>query len=346
MAFLLNRPLMNPSAAASAFDLSKWMETPILSSTWQRNATMDQFFYDIGSLTEAEADGLMAETNTEGSIIVVFPREARGDVSYVKHQDYQALRDAPGPLLSRFSVAGIGSSDLGAAAFARNLADHYQEPVGAVIAGYGMMDAVAEGWGGWLALGMGKHLMRLAHDLEVQGKALLDGLSPSRTAAEGDGLPSTGNPDCDTLLRLLLDDDREIKMLMGHSKGCLSIAFALQALAGYGDEKALSKAKSARIITTGSVVEIPGGFDNVVQFLGQLDWLGGMNSRPDKGWVSVPGAWHHSNTAYPMHMNIAEVLAEADRREQQKPQQEKPEGPRPAPAPRARATKAQTSTAA
>ena len=225
MAFLLNRPLINPSEAASVFDISKWMEMPILSSTWHRNATVDQFFYDIGSLTEAEADALMAETNAEGSILVVFPREARGDISYVKYQDYQALRDAPGALLSRLSVAGVGSSDLGAAAFARNLADHYQEPVGAVIAGYGMIDAIAEGWGGWFALGMGKHLMRLAHDLEVQGKALLDGLSPSPTAEEGNGQPSTGNPDCDTLLRLLLDDDREIKMLMGHSKGCLSIAF-------------------------------------------------------------------------------------------------------------------------
>jgi hypothetical protein len=68
-------------------------------------------------------------------------------------------------------------------------------------------------------------------------------------------------------------------LLLGHSKGCLSIAAALEVLACFGVKTARDRARSIGVITTGAVVEMAGGFHNVIQFLGNLDGLGAMNSR-------------------------------------------------------------------
>jgi hypothetical protein len=292
---------------------SNW---PLLKATKTRNACLDQFFYDVGALTRVEVDFLVAATNREGSILVVFPKGARGDQGIVKYQDYETLRAAPGRLLSRFSIAGVGSSDLGAAAFARNLADHYGEPVGAIVAGYGLADLMKEGLGGWCFLGGHNRLMQHVHKWQAAGKLPIEQLTATQeTLGSKDMKPArviTGSADTDALIRLLLDEDRRIQTLLGHSKGCLSIAAALAVLALGGARTAMDKARAIRVITTGAVVEMPKSFDNVVQFLGQLDWFGKMNSRPDKDYVSIPNAWHHTNLAIPFHMSIREVLARAD----------------------------------
>lgn len=92
----------------------------------QRNAALDALFYDVGNLTEAERNSLLRETNREGSILVVWPSGAKGARGVRKFGDYETLRAAPGALLARFAIAGVGSSDVGAAAFARTVADRYR----------------------------------------------------------------------------------------------------------------------------------------------------------------------------------------------------------------------------
>lgn len=300
-----------PSLCETAYEL------PISEAMKRRNTLLDTLFYDVGSLTKQEFDFLVEQTNSEGSVLVVHPRESKGDSGVEKFENYTELRAAPGDLLGRFCIAGVGSSDLGAAAFARNLADHYLEPVGAIVAGYGVADVLGEALGGWFFLGSANRLMKLFHDKEAETAATLaryrgtiKGLDTAR--AEAIATSVTGNPDSDTLLRLLLDEDREIKTLLGHSKGCLSIAYALQALAVSGAATEQEKAKAAHIITTGAVVELPDGFDNSAQFLGSIDWFGGMNSRLDIDYIQVPNAWHHVNTRIPMHMSVADILSLAD----------------------------------
>ena len=56
--------------------------------------------------------------------------------------------DAGGSEIRTLVVAGVGSSALGAAAFARNVADACGTPVAAVVSGYGLADLLTEALGG------------------------------------------------------------------------------------------------------------------------------------------------------------------------------------------------------
>lgn len=310
-------PRLKPETYFTQLPHESAISQPISEATKWRNTALDWLFYDVGSLSQPELDSLVGETNLEGSILVVYPKAERGEIGVRKFENYTKLRAAPGRLLSRFSIAGVGSSDVGAAAFARNLADHYGEPVGAIVAGYGLADVLAEAMGGWFFLGASNRFMKLFHDRYAEAQTVLQryegtmkGLDRTKAAELASSV--TGSLDSQTLLRLLLDRDREIKTLLGHSKGCLSLAYALQALAVGSDEAALQKAKTIRIVTTGTVVELPNGFDNASQFLGSLDWFGGMNSRLNKDYERVMSAWHHVNTAIPFHISVNNVLRRAD----------------------------------
>ena len=293
------------SGQVSDFLLRDISTLPLSETVQLRNTALDWLFYDVGSLTEDEFRHLYTETHEEGSIIVVHPRCETADMGVRKFENYQALRRAKGKLLKHFCIAGVGSSDVGAAALARNVADFYREPVGAIVAGYGVVDLLAEALVGWFVFGAANRLMKAFHDNQQhlsQVMATLEGSARTlEHSTDFDAIRSgTGKTDSDTLLRLLLDEDRTIKTLVGHSKGCLSIAFALEALVLSGKQRQISKAKAAKIITMGAVVELPNGFDNSWQFLGALDWFGGLNSRFDKDHIKVPGAWHHLNPQIPM----------------------------------------------
>jgi hypothetical protein len=299
---------------------------PVSEGIKERNVLFDQLFYDVSALSKSEFDYLLDETNLEGSILVVQPGQS-GDGNHIrKFAGYEELRAAPGRLLTRFCIAGVGSSDVGSAAFARNLADHYDEPVGAIVAGYGVADLLAEGLGGWFVLGAGNLLMKIFHDQEAETKAVLEGLNAKiedfdQRKAERVAARITGSPDSTALLRLLLDEDRQIKTVLGHSKGCLSIAWALEALVLSGADPAIEKAKTIRVITTGAAVDLPNGFDNCGQYLGSLDAFGAMNSRGagsicglwfNKEITWVPNAWHHVNTDLAFHMSVRNVLERDD----------------------------------
>jgi hypothetical protein len=114
--------------------------------------------------------------------------------------------------------------------------------------------------------------------------------------------------DTEALVRLLLDDDREIRSIAGHSKGCLSIAYALGAFTKIASPASQKKAEAIRVVTTGAVVALPGRFSNTAQYLGALDWFGRLNSRL---WVAhniVPSSWHHLNGMMPFHLDFDELL--------------------------------------
>ena len=285
-----------------------------------RNASLDWLFYDVGALTPEERSLLLAEDNAEGAIIVVHPRDARGAVSLQKFDTYEDLCSAPGRKLSSFVVSGVGSSDVGAAALARNVADHTGQPVGAVVAGYGMADLVSEAMGGWFFFGTVNATLNRLHRNATAHTEKTEAVAATLTAMRGGRLSpeelatasqvSAGfSPDTMTVLRLLTEPERRVDLLVGHSKGCLSIAFALEALAWLKDADAIGKARAARVLTLGAVVEFPDGYDNVVQVIGSLDGFGGLNSRPFKRADFVPGAWHHLNARLPFHLDVSSVLA-------------------------------------
>ena len=286
---------------------------PALFAARRRNTFLDWLFYDVESLTPAERAMLIHQRNTEGSILVVRPT---GEKGVRKFEDYAALRSEPGKLLQRFTIAGVGSSDVGAAAFARTLADHYGEPVGAIVAGYGISDLLSEALGGWFVLGAANRMMALYQSAEREASGASLEITKS-TDATLSTVPEAASGrisnDTLTLLRLLKDTDREILSVAGHSKGCLSIAYALEALFFGKDKKSIAKAKKTRVVTTGAVVALPEAVTNVGQYIGAVDWFGGMNSRLENEHIRIPNAWHHLNTTLPLSFDFSEVLKAYER---------------------------------
>jgi hypothetical protein len=67
------------------------------------------------------------------------------------------------------------------------------------------------------------------------------------------------HPDTLILVRLLRHADRDIDTILGHSKGCLSIASAFEGLSLVNKPSDIAHAKRVRVITTGAVVELPPG---------------------------------------------------------------------------------------
>lgn len=314
---MLMNPLLQttpfPTAASGAVRALDTSALPATQGAKRRNTALDWLFYDVGNLTPAEFTLLVGESNREGAILVVWPSGAKGEIGVRKFVDHDELCAAPGALLSRFAVAGVGSSDVGAAAFARTVADRYQEPVGAVVAGYGVADLLAEAMGGWFVLGAANFWMKAYHDALNDVRALTRNLEASdedleRPQARQAAETVVAHSDSVTLLKLLLDEERAVKSVAGHSKGSLSIAYALEGLVLTGQRRAIKRAKATRVTTAGAVVALPEGFDNAGQYLGAADWFGGLNSRLGVDFEQVPLAWHHLNTAIPLHMDFGAVL--------------------------------------
>lgn len=268
-----------------------------------RNAALDWAIHDISNLSSAEIGLLSAETSLNGALLVVHPNEARAGVALDKFEGFEAFRASPGRMLHHFALAGVGSSDLGAASLARTLANHLGEPVGAIVAGYGAADLVGEAMGGWFFFGGANRLLAPAEPPTVaQAQAALAMAEP------GSGV--RGAWDAVTLLRLLREPEREIRTLLGHAKGGLTLSFALQALE-LAEPATLARHLSARMVTAGAVQPMPAALAHVEQYLGALDWFGELNSDPTMRRTLAPRAWHHLNTQTPAHLDLAAALSGA-----------------------------------
>lgn len=284
---------------------------PMIRGAHARNAMLDWFFYDVEGLSAEERAVLVAGPNTEGSIILVWPRDTHGPVSLARYDGHEALLAAPGPVLTRFTIAGVGSSDIGAAAFARSAANALGEPVGAIVAGYGVADLLSEAMGGWFVMGGANRVMRMYRDAVDHGEPD----SPPEPVDADPTVKVEHRRDSATLAALMLDEGRRIRWLGGHSKGCASIRHGLDALIQSGRNDAVRRQDGMRITTIGSVTRMPEPFANTGQYLGELDWFGGMNSSLDLDYVTIPGAWHHLNTAVPGHLDLNDVLAQEPRQD-------------------------------
>ena len=116
----------------------------------ERNQLIDAAFYDVDALTDDEKSTLSPFRDREGSIVVVPPRESGRAVR--QYQNALQFLIAEETAVSILAVAGVGSSVLGTAALARNVADHYEMDVAGVVSGYGTTDVAAEALGGWFFL--------------------------------------------------------------------------------------------------------------------------------------------------------------------------------------------------
>lgn len=304
-----------------------------------RNQLIDSLFYDVGRLTAREWSVLKPWSERKGSILVVSPSNTTRPDTIRTYEHSLSFLNAEGYKVDAIAIAGVGSSVVGTAAFARVVADTYQCDVAGIVSGYGLADVALEGLGGWYLYGkvdqLRFELRKLAADVS---SVLADSFAPGSDLLThfehaGFNLDEYVPPmlDVTTLNNILFAryehrtrPAMRLRLLVGHSKGSLLISSALNhlnheieeirlwnpALRGHDDPF-----DSMAVATFGAVVDLPDALikpANQHQFLGRLDLLGRLNSRSIAGQIEratlIDGAAHHLNPDIPAFMDVNRVL--------------------------------------
>ncbi len=339
---------IKPDGMLAFFELPKEAVRPLLSCLRLVNGAADALFYDVGVLCEQLAkDGyevrtasrkhkvadkrdtspaeavakhvlnLSAQADPEGVILVVDANRAPYVTRHADVNEFLAAQKAsPGSTdrkVATVSVTGVGSSAWGSAAFAWNLSSALDEPVAAIVPGYGLADIVPQALSGWFGFGVQDELRRLSQEwinlmaplFATAGRRLVMSV-PERAERDlpGDALPfRAGSPESDILHAILLEDETIIRVC-GHSRGALCIENALRSL-GKG------RAERIEVITFGCAITEETGA-SYRQTMGWMDGLGWLNS-----WGNLPerliDAWHSTNTLFPATMPVTKLAREAAR---------------------------------
>ncbi|MBF0417191.1 MAG: hypothetical protein HQL86_02970 [Magnetococcales bacterium] len=288
------------------------MKHHLLTYLKNRNAFADALFYDITALTEKERAKLNPLIEFEGSIVVVPPAQHAAAGQTIRHYESAAafLNSDDHPARA-IVLAGVGSSVLGAAALARNVANVCGMDVAAVVTGYGMLDIMDEALGGCYFYGAADQTLMELEKFLKQFPQMAWGIKLAQSSTFGmwSQLSDIRPPklrDSQTLLTILSAQTADLRLLLGHSKGSLMIRFALAQLFQSGH----ACLQNLTVVTLGAVVDLPDQLSMKRQIIGALDWFGGMNSRMGVAYTLVPNAWHHTNTQIPYHLSVESVLQE------------------------------------
>jgi hypothetical protein len=277
---------------------------------------LDGVFYDVGALSARDVEQLIEHPVDEGLVIVVPPAKARGAIRSFTPAEFVAA-ELENATVDAVVVAGVGSSAVGTAALARNVADAIGRPVAGIVSGQGMADVLAEALGGFFVFGV-RNAMRDGiarwldavnwqdHVRDPQTHAdVTDALASARLDRDGFVF---GSPDSTALLYLLLRLGHRLRLLVGHSKGNYSIENALRGwLAAKGTKADLSP-DTLCVVTLGAVIRFDPAFRNVHQFIGSVDALGHANSRPGLEAARLPGRGHSLNSTLPGSISVREAL--------------------------------------
>ncbi len=277
---------------------------PMLPLDW-RNTVLDRWFYDVSALSADEQRAVLNFPQSEGAALLVAPAAGGRAIDYFPRRAFSKLKTVS---FAGVTVAGVGSSALGTAALARQLADALGEPVLGVISGRGMQDLVSEALGGWFVFRTENMVGEVFDAWRRMGEGLPSFGAASRPA-EGGSLEGYygGSADSNSLLALLNQLPDKVRFLVGHSKGNAVIANALRGLLLRRPIEA-ARLSGLEILTLGAAVGFPAGFDKVFQAIGATDAFGAMNSDalPD---LQVAGALHHLNPEIPCFLPLADALA-------------------------------------
>ena len=279
---------------------SSWM----LPLDW-RNTALDHFFYDVAALSTEEQRQVLGFPQREGAALLVAPAAAGRPIRYVPRRSFGELEKADFAVVG---VAGVGSSALGTAALARQLADALGEPVLGVISGRGVENLISEALGGWF-LFRTENMVGEVFDLwRGMSESLPSFRAAGRSAAAGlfDGYYG-GNTDSNSLLALLGRFPDKIRLVVGHSKGSLLIANALRGLLLKRPDDA-ARLAGLGIVTLGAAIGFPAAYGKVFQVIGGADGFGALNSDAPPDHV-IAGAAHHLNPAFPCCLPLTAALA-------------------------------------
>jgi hypothetical protein len=294
------------------------------------NSTLDIAFYDVPTLVvDLKARGeavetqpgevsshatrpldLDALTNPEGALLVVDTAAAAPVLRFEDLAEFLAWRRSAPRKPTTVSITGVGSSALGSAALAWDVAKTTGAPVIAIVPGYGVADALLQGLGGWFGFGLHDALgtktriqdalALTAPEIAKVGHRLLASLPDGRRPINGAPVFRTGCGSSDVLHALM--KRVPVDCVVGHSKGALAIGNALNSLDA-------DEVKGLRVVTLGCPIAetIPGATYH--QYLGVFDALGQANA-----WGHKPNAWvatdHSTNAALPLSMDAGALAKE------------------------------------
>ncbi len=269
-----------------------------------RNTGLDAIFYDVKSLTAEETFYISDSLASEGLIMIVPPS---GGAMLTICDSVAEYKLRGGRDVHALAVAGIGGSAIGAAAFARNVADAIGEPVAAVVSGYGLGDIINETIGGSFFFGWLGHMR---NDLEViddvVGRPHLGAYEDRHKLALK---PHASALDTDTVETLLADPALSFHLLAGHSRGNRVLSEALYSIREEDPSRMRSMASGLRIVTFGGRITMPPDCRDVVDVIGELDWFGEINSRPQiASDIRVPLAGHSTNTDFAGALQVTRIL--------------------------------------
>ena len=268
------------------------------------NTALDAMFYDVETLSAAERERLRQPGKVEGMVLEVGPSWEPSLRVWKRLSECEGLNER----YAAITVAGVGSSAVGAGALARNVADAMRGKVLAVVSGQGLADLASEAMGGYFLFG-GLNAMRHgvnSFDRTMDAMRALNPWLPKAPFASpdpGEGFQlSRFSADVKALVGLL-GGEVECDWLVGHSKGNLVISEALYALRASNAKRFERVASEVPIVTFGARIAMPTQVARVIDVMGDMDSFGALNSRPDIAVdVTVPGAWHHTNTRLPFHV--------------------------------------------
>jgi hypothetical protein len=323
----------------TGFELPRpWIETALRALTlW--NTAFDALFYDVsGMATGLFLNGsiivktaavspsarfsemtkgfgqldLSALSNPAGSILGVDAGRPPRILQFEDVPNFTRWANAQGQALRTVSVTGVGSSALGSAAFAWNVSTALDEPVAAIVPGYGVADAIQQGLEGcfgvyiWWIRRMGEEI--LAHTMPLVARSHRDLFMTAAGDAEantdapmfrygsGSFLP-TGCNQSSHVLRAILKDVPGINRVFGHSKGVLAIKNALHGLPRETTQR-------LHIVTFGCAIAEDTPTAGYSQFLGLFDGLGLLSSWGNPSHTLIP-THHSTSTSIPLSMPVS-----------------------------------------
>ncbi len=253
---------------------------------------LDHILYDVSIIQPEEAVRLAPRWAVEGVILVV-PPSGQGLLHLLDTVD--EFFDYRGARATALVVASPGCSALGAAAFARNVADATGETVAAVLPRYDAGDVASEALGG---------LMRVAAKTPLGG-LIRAAFTGKRRAPKAQGL--SDSHDTDIIQALLTDHRVGFDLIVGHHRGNAVLAHALNRLNATTPRQTERVGARTSIVTFGTPAALPVAFDHVVRIVGEHDW---RNADMPTDLV-VRGAGHHTNRALRGHVPVTATLKHA-----------------------------------
>ncbi|MBF0153463.1 MAG: hypothetical protein HQL64_06970 [Magnetococcales bacterium] len=270
---------------------------------------IDILFYDLVALSDMEL--LQVAEAKEGEILVVSPGFGMGEIPTYATVD--AFLEACGGEggVDTVVIAGVGSSAAGTAALAKNVANVLEKPVAGIVSSLGWRDIFTHGIKGLTAERLPERLNSVFQFWsgllrEVTNDVFWGQMVRFRIK----GSYVEGIPESEILLDMLRRNQKNMRTLVGHSKGSLSIA---NALFGLKDHNAIEN-PAINVVTFGCGVNVPSSYRNIFQYIGTWDMLGITNTTA-KGelWRGLNWVWfkgHDTNSLNQFHLPVVDILKE------------------------------------